>query len=89
MSVDRSTSQAHCTVLLTRSAVQGQAFALALAEQLAEEPTAEHTVRGPGECRVLFAPLQQARTVPRHPGARAVAAGDCHRCVRMGELHER
>lgn len=64
MSVDRSTSQAHCTVLLTRSAVQGQAFALALAEQLAEEPTAEHTVRGPGECRVLFAPLQQARTVP-------------------------
>lgn len=42
-------------VLLTRSAAQGAAFARALAEE-----TAQH---GLGECRVLFAPLQQARTV--------------------------
>lgn len=43
------------TVLLTRSAAQGAAFARALAEE-----TAQH---GLGECRVLFAPLQQARAV--------------------------
>ena len=43
------------TVLLTRSATQGAAFARALAE--------ECTQNGLGECRVLFAPLQQARTV--------------------------
>ena len=43
------------TVLLTRSAAQGAAFARALAE--------ECTQNGLGEPRVLFAPLQQARTV--------------------------
>lgn len=43
------------TVLLTRSATQGAAFARALAEENAQN--------GLGECRVLFAPLQQARTV--------------------------
>ena len=47
------------TVLLTRSAAQGAAFARALAEECAQN--------GLGECRVLFAPLQQARTV--EPGA--------------------
>ena len=43
------------TVLLTRSASQGAAFARALAEESAQN--------GLGEPRVLFAPLQQARTV--------------------------
>ena len=43
------------TVLLTRSAAQGAAFARALTEESAQN--------GLGECRVLFAPLQQARTV--------------------------
>lgn len=44
------------TVILTRSAAQGAAFARALAEECAQNSV--------GECRVLFAPLQQARTVP-------------------------
>lgn len=52
------------TVLLTRSAAQGAAFARALAEESAQN--------GLGECRVLFAPLQQARTV--EPGAEHAAA---------------
>lgn len=43
------------TVLLTRSAAQGAAFARALAEESAQN--------GLEEPRVLFAPLQQARTV--------------------------
>ena len=47
------------TVLLTRSAAQGAAFARALTE--------ECTQNGLGEPLVLFAPLQQARTVK--PGA--------------------
>lgn len=47
------------TVLLTRSAAQGAAFARALTEECAQN--------GLGEPRVLFAPLQQARTV--EPGA--------------------
>ena len=47
------------TVLLTRSAAQGAAFARALAEESAQN--------GLGEPQVLFAPLQQARTV--EPGA--------------------
>ena len=55
------------TVLLTRSAAQGAAFARALAE--------ECTQNGLGECRVLFAPLQQARTVePGEEHAAALAA---------------
>ena len=52
------------TVLLTRSAAQGAAFARALAEESAQN--------GSGECRVLFAPLQQARTL--EPGAEHAAA---------------
>lgn len=52
------------TVLLTRSAAQGAAFARALAEESAQN--------GLGEPRVLFAPLQQARTV--EPGADHAAA---------------
>ena len=52
------------TVLLTRSATQGAAFARALAEESAQN--------GLGEPRVFFAPLQQARTVK--PGADHTAA---------------
>ena len=52
------------TVLLTRSAAQGAAFARALAEESAQN--------GSGECRVLFAPLQQTRTV--EPGEEHAAA---------------
>ena len=52
------------TVLLTRSAAQGAAFARALAEESAQN--------GLGEPRVLFAPLQQARTV--EPGEDHTAA---------------
>ena len=52
---DTPPAEAPCTVLLTRSAVQGAAFARALAEERAQN--------GLGEPRVLFAPLQQARTV--------------------------
>lgn len=53
--VDAPPSESPRTVLLTRSAAQGAAFARALAE--------ESTQNGLGEPRVLFAPLQQARTV--------------------------
>ena len=52
------------TVLLTRSAGQGAPFARALAEECAQN--------GLGECRVFFAPLQQARTV--EPGEDHAAA---------------
>ena len=52
---DTPPAEAPCTVLLTRSAAQGAAFARALAEERAQN--------GLGEPRVLFAPLQQARTV--------------------------
>ena len=52
------------TVLLTRSAAQGAAFARALAEESAQNEL--------GEPRVLFAPLQQVRTVK--PGADHAAA---------------
>ncbi|WP_311655214.1 uroporphyrinogen-III synthase [Rothia mucilaginosa] len=52
------------TVLLTRSATQGAAFARALAEESVQNEL--------GEPRVLFAPLQQARTV--EPGADHAAA---------------
>ena len=52
------------TVLLTRSAAQGAAFARALAEESVQNEL--------GEPRVLFAPLQQARTV--EPGADHAAA---------------
>lgn len=62
--VDAPPSESPHTVLLTRSAAQGAAFARALAE--------ECTQNGLGEPRVLFAPLQQARTVK--PGADHAAA---------------
>ena len=52
---DTPHAEAPCTVLLTRSAAQGAAFARALAEECAQ-----NELEG---CRVLFAPLQQARTV--------------------------
>ena len=62
--VDAPQADVPRTVLLTRSAAQGAAFARALAE--------ECTQNGLGELRVLFAPLQQARTVK--PGADHAAA---------------
>ena len=61
---DTPQADAPRTVLLTRSAAQGAAFARALAEESAQN--------GLGEPRVLFAPLQQARTV--EPGADHSAA---------------
>ena len=54
------------TVLLTRSAAQGAAFARALAEECAQNSV--------GECRVLFAPLQQAHTVPATEELRGIPA---------------
>ena len=62
--VDAPQADVPRTVLLTRSAAQGAAFARALAE--------ESTQNGLGEPLVLFAPLQQARTVK--PGADHAAA---------------
>lgn len=62
--VDAPPSETPRTVLLTRSAAQGAAFARALTEECAQN--------GLGECRVLFAPLQQARTVD--PGEDHAAA---------------
>lgn len=62
--VDAPPSESPRTVLLTRSAAQGAAFARALAEECAQN--------GLGEPRVLFAPLQQARTV--EPGEDHAAA---------------
>lgn len=62
--VDTPQAESPRTVLLTRSAAQGAAFARALAE--------ECTQNGVGESRVLFAPLQQAR--PVKPGADNAAA---------------
>ena len=61
---DAPPSESPRTVLLTRSAAQGAAFARALAEECAQN--------GLGEPRVLFAPLQQARTV--EPGEDHAAA---------------
>ena len=62
--VDAPQADVPRTVLLTRSAAQGAAFARALAEESAQN--------GLGEPLVLFAPLQQARTVK--PGADHAAA---------------
>ena len=62
--VDAPPSESPRTVLLSRSAAQGAAFARALTE--------ECTQNGLGEARVLFAPLQQARTV--EPGEDHAAA---------------
>lgn len=80
------------TVLLTRSAAQGAAFARALAEEweaerAAEPPAREGTrentregdngqdrLRNAAAPRVLFAPLQQARTVPATEELRGIPA---------------
>ena len=62
--VDAPQADVPRTVLLTRSATQGAAFARALTEECAQN--------GLGEPRVLFAPLQQARTV--EPGEEHAAA---------------
>ena len=65
--VDAPQADVPRTVLLTRSATQGAAFARALTEECAQN--------GLGEPRVLFAPLQQARTVePGEEHAAALAA---------------
>ena len=64
LQVDTPQADVPRTVLLTRSAAQGAAFARALTE--------ECTQNGLGEPLVLFAPLQQARTVK--PGADDAAA---------------
>ena len=64
MDEEQRPAERGATVLLTRSAAQGATFARALAEESAQN--------GLGEPRVLFAPLQQARTV--EPGADHSAA---------------
>ena len=64
LQVDTPQADVPRTVLLTRSAAQGAAFARALTE--------ECTQNGLGEPLVLFAPLQQARTV--EPGEEHAAA---------------
>lgn len=64
LQADTPQAESPRTVLLTRSAAQGAAFARALAEENAQN--------GLGEPRVLFAPLQQAHTVK--PGADHAAA---------------
>ena len=81
MDEEQRPAERGATVLLTRSAAQGAAFARALAEEWeaeraakppAREGTGEETREGdngegprdPAAPRVLFAPLQQARTVP-------------------------
>ena len=66
MDEEQRPAERGATVLLTRSAAQGAAFARALAEECAQN--------GLGECRVLFAPLQQARTVPATEELRGIPA---------------
>ena len=66
MDEEQRPAERGATVLLTRSAAQGAAFARALAEECAQN--------GVGECRVLFAPLQQARTVPATEELRGIPA---------------
>lgn len=66
MDEEQRPAERGATVMLTRSAAQGAVFARALAEECAR-----HSV---GECRVLFAPLQQARTVPSTEELRGVPA---------------
>lgn len=66
MDEEQRPAERGATVILTRSAAQGAAFARALAEECAQN--------GVGECRVLFAPLQQARTVPSTEELRGILA---------------
>lgn len=99
MDEEQRPAERGATVLLTRSAVQGAAFARALAEEWeaeraaeppARESTSEETregdngegprdpsqdrLRNPAAPRVLFAPLQQARTVPATEELRGIPA---------------
>lgn len=66
MDEEQRPAERGATVMLTRSAAQGAAFARALAEEWAQNSM--------GECRVLFAPLQQARTVPSTEELRGILA---------------
>lgn len=99
MDEEQRPAERGATVLLTRSAAQGAAFARALAEEweaerAAEPPAREGTgeetregdngegprdpsqdrLRKPAAPRVLFAPLQQARTVPATEELRGIPA---------------
>ena len=99
MDEEQRPAERGATVLLTRSAAQGAAFARALAEEWeaeraakpsARESTSEETregdngegprdpsqdrLRKPAAPRVLFAPLQQARTVPSTEELRGILA---------------
>ena len=92
MDEEQRPAERGATVLLTRSAAQGAAFARALAEEWeaeraaeppAHEGTSEETregangedrLRNPAAPRVLFAPLQQARTVPATEELRGIPA---------------
>ena len=99
MDEEQRPAERGATVLLTRSAAQGAAFARALAEEWeaeraakpsARESTSEETregdngegprdpsqdrLRNAAAPRVLFAPLQQARTVPATEELRGIPA---------------
>lgn len=88
MDEEQRPAERGATVLLTRSAAQGAAFARALAEEweaerAAEPPAREGTregdngqdrLRNAAAPRVLFAPLQQARTVPATEELRGIPA---------------
>ena len=95
MDEEQRPAERGATVLLTRSAAQGAAFARALAEEweaerAAEPPAREGTreetregdngegpqdrLRNTAAPRVLFAPLQQARTVPATEELRGIPA---------------
>lgn len=99
MGEEQRPAERGATVLLTRSAAQGAAFARALAEEweaerAAEPPARESTseeiregdngegprdpsqdrLRNAAAPRVLFAPLQQARTVPATEELRGIPA---------------
>ena len=99
MDEEQRPAERGATVLLTRSAAQGTAFARALAEEWeaeraakpsARESTSEETregdngegprdpsqdrLRNAAAPRVLFAPLQQARTVPATEELRGIPA---------------
>ena len=92
MDEEQRPAERGATVLLTRSAAQGAAFARALAEEWeaeraakpsARESTSEETregdngqdrLRNAAAPRVLFAPLQQAHTVPATEELRGIPA---------------
>ena len=95
MDEEQRPAERGATVLLTRSAAQGAAFARALAEEWeaerAAKPSAREStsegdngegprdpsqdrLRTPAAPRVLFAPLQQARTVPATEELRGIPA---------------